>query len=207
MSHNKYKAPFFPYVDIQNQVEKFLDQFNENRDLPVPIEEIAEFKLQLEVIPVQGLLSDFDIDGFCSLDLSRIWVDQQTMQRSSNRYRFTIAHEVGHLVLHRDLFSKFQINSIEEWMDFISGFDEREYGWFEQHAYNFAGLVLVPANELKLGFDEGIGKLRQQGTNPNDLESSMLIQYVSHYLSRKFEVSEEVVARRLKKEKYLTDSA
>ena len=53
----------------------------------------------LEITPVRGLRQRFGIDGSVSLDLGEILVDEWLMERRQARYRFTLAHEIGHVVL------------------------------------------------------------------------------------------------------------
>jgi hypothetical protein len=58
---------------------------------PPPIEEIAEIKCGLDIIPLPGLRDLLEVDGFISSDLSCITVDQFVLERRLNRYRFTLA--------------------------------------------------------------------------------------------------------------------
>ena len=56
-------------------------EFHAEGSIPTPIEEIAEFKCRLDIIPLPGLRDLLEIDGFISSDLSSITVDQQVAQR------------------------------------------------------------------------------------------------------------------------------
>lgn len=68
--------PILSYEQINEQAEKFLEEHKADKKLPVPIEEIVEFDLGLDIIPFPNLQKDFDIDGFISGDLTSIYVDQ-----------------------------------------------------------------------------------------------------------------------------------
>ncbi len=87
--------------EIREQAEDFRQKFVHPADLvPVPIEEIIEFDLQLNIWPIENLLQTIDIDGFLSQDLQTIFVDKTIYMdsRYNRRLRFTYAHEIGHLV-------------------------------------------------------------------------------------------------------------
>jgi len=75
-------------------------RLNPTRVIPVPIEEIAEFKLGVNIIPIPNLQKTFEVEGFISSDLQNIYVDQFILYERPTRYRFTLAHEIGHIFLH-----------------------------------------------------------------------------------------------------------
>jgi hypothetical protein len=99
-------VPPFPRVprltndQIRQRAEEFLSDHHPGLGLPVPIEEIVEFSLEIEIRPVRRLRHRFEVDGFLSADLSLVVVDEDLMTRLPSRYCFTLAHEVGHRVLH-----------------------------------------------------------------------------------------------------------
>ena len=49
-----------------------------------------------------------------------IFLDFNMYLKYENRTRFTLAHEVGHLILHGEIFKKLNINSVEKLNDFSS---------------------------------------------------------------------------------------
>lgn len=76
---------------------------------PIPVEEIAGSQLLLHVEQADDLLSlpgapvtKGHLSGILFSDTRTIWVDRSEAARSPGRRRFTIAHEVGHWVLHVD---------------------------------------------------------------------------------------------------------
>ena len=94
---------FLRWNEIREQAEQFRRQYVLPPDrIPVPIIDIVELELVLEVIPILDLMRKIDIDGFLSKDLSTIYIDHNIYMdpRQENRLRFTFAHEVGHLILH-----------------------------------------------------------------------------------------------------------
>jgi len=71
----------------------------------------------LSIEPIHSLLDDLDVDAFLKLDLSGIVVDYDCFmqERFQNRIRFSFAHEIGHFVLHKDIYKKIPFTSPEEW--------------------------------------------------------------------------------------------
>jgi len=96
--------PRLRWNDIREEAEKFRRKYVNPPDLvPVPIIEIVELKLGLQPIPIADLM-EIDIDGFLTSDLKSICLDVDIYQnpRKETRLRFTLAHEIGHWVLHKE---------------------------------------------------------------------------------------------------------
>ena len=58
---------------INERAESFLESYHSSDEIPIPIEEIIEFKLKMDIIPIPGLKEalrrdNLDIDGFISTD-------------------------------------------------------------------------------------------------------------------------------------------
>ncbi len=167
--------------------------------IPTPIEEIAEIKCGLNIIPLPGLRDLLDVDGFISSDLSSITVDQFVLERRLNRYRFTLAHELAHLYLHRDIYAELKFGSLKEWKLFQSEVDESDYNWLEYQAYAFAGLVLVPTGHLGRQFQSAAEAAERVGFTRQG-EPEAFLEYVTEVLKEVFQVSGEVIAKRLRYE-------
>ncbi len=185
--------PRLSYKTIGQIADKFLDGYHPKISLPVPIEEIAEQKLKIKIVPTAKLKENYDIDGFLTSDLAAIFLDLDIYLKYENRTRFTIAHEVGHLILHGDIFKKLNINSIEKLNTLSDKLTDEEYGWIEYQAYSFASQVLVPTRQL---FGEIKGKLGRIPTN----EMPEVFSPIAQDLLQVFQVSGEVLLRRLQKE-------
>jgi len=56
------------------------------------------------------------------------------------------------MVLHGAFYKQFKIESLDAYVDFVSGLSEDEYRLIEIQANDFAGLFLVPASPLKTHF-------------------------------------------------------
>jgi Zn-dependent peptidase ImmA (M78 family) len=206
MRQNNITAPILSYEDINNSAEDFLREHKRNETLPIDIETIVEFDLGLNIFPFPNLQETFDIEGFISGDLTVIYADEFIYLRRQSRYRFTLAHEVGHFLFHSDLISSIHPKSVFEWKEFIFGVDEETYDWLEWQAYTFAAAVLVPRSTLKQHFDYEIKLLqpkidyvRSQGLS---IESSQdyIVNAIAAKLIGTYDVSADVLTRRIAKE-------
>jgi len=187
-------APFKNHNFIVNAAQNFLNTYHPDNTYPIPIEEIIEFKLKLDIIPIPGLHKAFDIDGFLSADRKSISVDESACQSRPGRYRFTLAHEIGHFILHKDIYEKHKFNTIEDWKKFIENFEEREYRWFEWQANEFAGLILVPNHHLEKRYKYHIKQIESLKLVNEDV----ILDTTIELLAEDFIVSKEVIQRRLK---------
>jgi len=179
--------------------EQFLREFHAEGSIPTPIEEIAEIKCGLDIIPLPGLRDLLEIDGFISSDLSCITVDKFILERRLNRYRFTLAHELGHFYLHQDIYSALKFASLDEWKQFQREVDESDYNWLEYQAYAFAGLVLVPTGHLRAQFQSAAEAAERIGFTRQG-EAEAFLEYVAEVLREVFQVSDAVIAKRLRYE-------
>jgi Zn-dependent peptidase ImmA (M78 family) len=197
------QPPWLTWENVREKAEEFRKSYVHPVDtVPVPIIEIVEFDIRLYPIPICGLLEENDIDGFLAKDLKNICIDKDIYEnpRKENRLRFTYAHEVGHYVLHNKEIQLCKFRTPEDWKRFREDFDEEGLYWFEQQAYEFAGRLLVPLGPLK----KEIGDLGQKIKEYRRLgggDEDKITHAVARSICRKFFVSEEVVARRIKSEK------
>jgi Zn-dependent peptidase ImmA (M78 family) len=140
-----------------------------------------------------------EVDGFISSDLTCITVDQFVLERRVNRYRFTLAHELGHWYLHRELYAELKFGSVSEWKQFQIEVDKADYDWLEYQAYAFAGLVLVPTGPLKAQFQSAADAAERIGFSRLG-EPEAFFECVTETLREVFQVSDAVIAKRLRSE-------
>ncbi len=137
-----------------DEIEKLTDEFNlryfsannENSiTLPVPVEDIAEHYLGYQIDFVnEGLFSDPEILGGIDFAENKIYVNA-SVEEHDGRYAFTIAHEIGHHVLHRDAYLKENLDGGKE----ILCRDARDKPRIELEADRFAAALLMPAQSVR----------------------------------------------------------
>lgn len=127
---------------VWEAVEDFRRRYVRHKaaDLPVDVFSLVELELQLDVIPFDDLYPKYQVDAALMPDLSGMYVDAESYVLwekgpvwKQNRLRFTVAHELGHLVLHREHATKIKFSSFEEFARHFKGDDPLRYS-LEQEA-------------------------------------------------------------------------
>ncbi len=189
---------------IWEEAEAFRSGHIFTTDLPIDIELVTDATLDIRIIPIESLQSHCDMDGFISKDFKYIYVDKSlyTIDHYYRRVRFTIAHELGHYMLHRSIIDHQKFKDEDDWIRFRMGIPETSLGWFEMQANEFAGRLLVPLDPLIEDF-----RLRRQdvlrknsGFNSIKISDDELFSIVAPQICPRFGVSAEVIERRLIKE-------
>ncbi|MCG2647340.1 ImmA/IrrE family metallo-endopeptidase [Alloprevotella tannerae] len=148
----------------------------------------------------QGLLGTIDLRN-------NIITLSEDIISDTNRVHFTLAHEIGHLVLHRKFLRK-EFSSVDDYID-ISILSDKNIKRMEYQANVFASYLLLPERkfyyEVALLFKEYSitkGRLYLDHQLCNRRNVSLILQR----LSRKFQVSQQAIAIRLKNEKLLIEA-
>lgn len=148
----------------------------------------------------QGLLGTIDLRN-------NIITLSEDIISDTNRIHFTLAHEIGHLVLHRKFLRK-EFSSVDDYID-ISILSDKNIKRMEYQANVFASYLLLPERkfyyEVALLFKEYSitkGRLYLDHQLCNRRNVSLILQR----LSRKFQVSQQAIAIRLKNEKLLIEA-
>jgi hypothetical protein len=144
-----FKAPFITYREVGEQTEQLLAQYHPSLDLPIPIEHIIEFDLKLRIHPVHDMYKILRESAFLGQSRKVIYVDEYQYDNFIEKYRFTLAHEVGHYFLHKSLYAEISFNSEQEYIEWIQSRPNQELNWYEAQANWFAAQLLVPREVLK----------------------------------------------------------
>ena len=190
------QGPNLTLSEVTKAASNFLKLYYPILTPPIPIEEIIELKMDIGLFVVPGIKSLLGIDAFMSSDFSGITIDEDAFVRFPERTRFSIAHEIGHLVLHKEWYKKNGPKGLEDYFTFHDRIDKEIYKYLEIQAHTFAGLVLVPTDLLLRELKLKIGKI------PSNETPEILIPIAQDLLDT-FKVSGEVIWRRLQKEKII----
>ena len=194
-----FSPEILTYENLRREAEEFLGEHHKSLSIPTPIEEIVEFDLSIDVIPILGLRDEIKVDAFLASDLTAIYVDEYILEFVPARYRFSLAHEAGHWWLHDELYQDTSISSVADWKRVYADLGE-EYRWFEFQANSFAGLVLVPPASLKARFERLVGKAEAAGIRRSRLFEHPQGQRLIEKLATDFQVSENMMDIRLEKD-------
>lgn len=199
------KVQYRPNQELRDAADGILEALGGAMWPPVPIERLVEQEFGLDVIPIPGYRDLAQIDGALSADLTSITVDQWVMERRQNRYRFTLAHELGHLVLHRSLIASLAMSGTGTWKGAVQSWDARQYSFLERQANQFAGYLLVPGAALLRQYTSAAERARAHGIALDELGDYGARQ-VAGAIADVFQVSAEVIMIRLRDEGVLLDN-
>ncbi len=184
----------------RQKAEAFLRQQGVWDAIPVPIEEIVEFKLGMDIVPLPALKHNLGVDAFLSRDLEHIYVDEYVFTDYYYHYRYALAREVARLVLHGQLFASHPVQTFEEYVAWRSGISEVDYFQLEWQAHCLAGLILVPPSHLQERFAAAQQRAEEWGVSSvKNWDVALSCAVVP--LSREFEVSPTVIELRLRFDK------
>lgn len=142
-----------PTLAAQQLLSEYDEAYGLGNAPPVPVEAIAESHLLLNITErddlrtVTGAPKDGGrLSGLLTTADQTIWVDAREAQRSDERRRFTIAHEIGHWVLHA---KRGKVGSFQRFcrpVDLKADEDRGEA--IEREANRFAAELLMPEEIL-----------------------------------------------------------
>ncbi len=183
------QIPSLCRTEIAREAEELLDECWDGF-FPVDVEAVCDY-LNIAILPVRGLADDFGVEAFISADFRTIYVDLLEYEHESSRYRFSLAHELGHFVLHKEYYPS-KVENFEEWLGFARGLDN---GYAEYQANYFAANLLAPEDELvRIMNREFGGSFARNCLDKNHMEFRNILYNVRRF----FMVSEQVVARRMR---------
>lgn len=207
---NSIKVPFIANERIWEITEDFRKGIGDvaNR-IPIDIFEIVEFELGLDVVPRPGLKAEEDLDAYITVDFAQIVVDYEMYlakddNTSHRRARFSVAHELGHSVLHKDLIEGFGISSELRWRDFQENYMTREhFARLEIQAHEFAGRLLVPRQSLIKSIQKRKALIEQPGYE--NLSEESKAKGLAVWICDDFNLTWQVLERRILHEKILDE--
>lgn len=195
MDYRKIVVPFLDNLTIRKKADLFRKRFWDN-SIPVDIESIIDIKLKIDIVPKSSLQDNFEIDALISSNWKMIYIDRNRFldDRFQNRLRFSLAHEVGHFVLHKELYKGFRVRNPADFYKFYKEIPEKQYSYLETQANKFANYLLVPSdtlifrkNKILREKDELILPKKLQEIDKKTLNSYLAVQ-----ISKIFGVSEKV---------------
>lgn len=163
MDYAKLKIKPLSNQQIKEAADQVRIKFWNNK-IPIDIENILEIGLNISIIPSPGLQDRGNIDSFISSDWKNVYVDNDRYMndRHYRRIRFSLAHELGHFVLHKDIFESLKIDSIEDYYSFYNKCPQEQYNFLEAQANKFAGYLLIPPDLLKPYKDKYLASARKK---------------------------------------------
>jgi Zn-dependent peptidase ImmA (M78 family) len=188
---------------VWQKVNELRAQYAVLRDDAIPIDVFcfAEIDLRLDPIPFDDLLAKYRVEAAIKADFTGIYLDAEQyklMERGPewklNRLRFSVAHELAHFFLHRDIPQAEHFASLPDFARWTQDYGGRKYT-AEQEANEFAGRLLVPKPRLQACFDEFAA--RAKDLFPNFTASGQMRDQFAERIGPRFGVNSQVIAVRL----------
>ncbi len=192
-------------------LRKFASEYN-GEIFPLPLEDMCEilYGLFVESANLAELFNREGILGAFCIEDDAIYIDSSldpNNTRTQGRYRFTLAHEIGHQVLHRDFLLKNENNETFAFYKQKRTYlcRERNYEPLEVQANKFASYLLMPKEEVLKAWERRFGPDAGQKDVSKEIEAKkanpkLKYTYVCNHardLAREFEVSGEAMQNRL----------
>lgn len=191
--------PHLTTAQIKAAADEFRARWSPPDLIPVNIEKIIDSGLGIYIAPEKNLRSVCDIDAYITSDMNTIVIDQQTYEndRMQNRVRFSLAHEIGHYVLHKEAYTSLGITTQEEYYQFTQAKNDQASTFHEvveRQARIFANILLVP-REILLERKTSLLKENAQALEKLGLTTDTpgLNDFLAIPLSKEFQVSENVL--------------
>lgn len=191
-------SAYYPEFISNNELRKEADNFrtkNWGDEIPVDVELIAE-KLGINLIPESDVKKLTGSEAFLGCELDQIIFDKDAVE---NRLKFSIAHELGHFVMHRKIISGLRPNEFEEWKQIILDLPGDLWASVEYQANEFAGRLLVPRDSLITEVKKMSSKINKARQHINE-DVGILNEYLAPAISKKFIVADQTLKIRLEKE-------
>lgn len=144
--------------------------------------ELAGYRIE----PIPGLAEV--AEAYLPAKSQYIFVDEAQYLNGSPRWRFTLAEELAHDLIHRPMFAGM---SSEQIVTFQEGLTDEQYGKIERQAKRLAGCLLMQEVEFIQRFKHHWDT--QRGSVTSDLK---VLKYVIRQLSFDFAASNHAVAVR-----------
>jgi len=142
-------APRYSNIEIEKIVTEILEHtYPQTIDIPVDIDLVAQnHSLVDNIIPIELLEGKFNIAAILQSkgETVDILIDEDTYTNQKGRANFSIAHELGHIVLHPDIWQN--CHTLPDVLDMHQRIND-VYRRIERNANYFAGAILMPRSRL-----------------------------------------------------------
>lgn len=209
--------------DIERKSDQLLSYYKKDfldYVQPTPLKKIANFLndkhgIEFDFKSYLGFSEDgLRILGAFNPFKKMILVDA-SLEQYEEKFNFTLAHELGHLALHRNLSINYEIEDESELTETISeiGFENRnlksEIEWVEWQANAYASSLLMPSLIFQSALIQtqknmGIGRWGKLFVDNQPINQADFIEVISR-LGNYFKVSKTAVEYRLRKLNLIDD--
>lgn len=189
------KLPTYKPAELEQKAESFLKNALGEIEIPVDVDLLIELRGDADLDYWPGLKPNHSVLGAVFIDAdtqrSLVVIDEGLADNESqrNRYRMTVAEELGHLVLHGNV-----IRQLSDVNDFRQLQRHPQWNEIERNAKRFAAAVLMPGSVL---LTEANAVYRLLVKHAGYGNFAVVQKYLKNQLASRFEVSPETMGYRL----------
>lgn len=205
-------VPYLHEADIERQASELIQEYLRDTGhtldgVYTPVEEILEtyLGLSLDFDNLAERLQIPDVLGATWVETGKIFIDQSLdpdeNPKNEGRYHFTLAHEVGHWILHQPLLTKFsgQVSLFGPKLEpTIVCRTSQKKDPMEWQADTFASYLLMPKEFVLKAWVEQFGSSKPQVISIVD-EFTQREHHVTSPMASVFKVSQQAMRIRLEK--------
>lgn len=189
------EIPQYSYSELEIISQEILvEYFPQPLTPPLAIEDIAELKIFDDYILLPNLKTNYDSYGFIGKSGTKwyLHVDEYTADNWYTTCRFTVAEEVAHFRLHKNIFEN--VHDVSSYISLRDSLSNRLYNIIEKDAKYVAAAILIPT-ELILydAWNIYVEKIKDQSFSSEE----MLWGTLCKELAWRYEVYEMVMMYRL----------
>lgn len=154
----------------------------------VDIEKLIENKYKILIDVHYGLQQKFGVMAYMLTHGNRLFIDDKLIDdpRLAKRYRFTLAEELAHFIIHRELYK--ECNTVDERIQMELSLTRQEQWFLETNAKALASAILIPKSLIERRVEQLISD-----TDKDPQHTSSIINILSH----DFDVNPTAIRRRL----------
>lgn len=119
---------------------------------PIHVEKIVDNIFKKDIIPIPSFKTAFGYNSRISYDFSDIYVDETIYKKAGPQYKYSLARELGHIVLHRHIFCELNMLRIKDYKNFVKSMNIEAIDLLDVQSKQFAELILVPSIPLRNHF-------------------------------------------------------
>jgi len=159
------------------------------QEFRVDIERLIETKYGIIPDVFYGLQAKYGVMAFMLTEAKRLFIDDRLIDnpRQAKRYRFTLAEELAHFLIHNNLYKNYK--TIADRMEKESLLTRQELWFLETNAKALGSAILMPKKLVEKRVNDLINYF---GNKPN--YTNTIINALAH----DFDVNPAAVRRRLK---------
>lgn len=197
-----------PFIDNET-IWQTADDFRTSKDLtghnmpPIDVFYIVDVVMRFDVIDIPDLMVDLRMDAAIVPAEKAIYVDRNAIQGwerhdrwIEKRLRFSVAHELGHFLLHKEYQAGLQFSNFDQFKRWIM--EHRRNNRLEDQADEFAGRFLVPPDILNDQYDSLQGKLAAADPSWHDIAG--MRTRLAERIAPRFGVNTQVIETRFARE-------